>query len=89
MFVLAEYVPHSEKLTGILKRCDDLMAESARDFESAGLQVDLRFASASLCGYAMHERTMLTTDQVRTLLDAWNEMCIRDRRIPGHDSPPA
>ncbi len=72
VFVLAEYVPHSEKLTGILKRCDDLMAESARDFESAGLQVDLRFASASLCGYAMHERTMLTTDQVRTLLDAWN-----------------
>lgn len=72
VFVLAEYVPHSEKLSGILKECDDLMVESARDFESARLQVDLRFASASLCGYAMHERTMLTTDQVRTLLDAWN-----------------
>lgn len=67
VFVLAEYVPHSEKLRPILKECDMRMAK----FDIPGLQVDLRFASASLCGYAMHESTMLTTQQVHLLLDAW------------------
>lgn len=67
VFVLAEYVPHSERLTPILEACDKRMAK----FNTPGLQVDLRFASASLCGYAMHECTMLTTQQVHLLLEAW------------------
>ncbi|KRG56155.1 hypothetical protein [Stenotrophomonas nitritireducens] len=67
VLVLAEYVPHSEKLMPILDECDKRIAE----FNTPGLQVDLRFASASLCGYAMHECTMLTTEQVRLLLDTW------------------
>lgn len=72
VFVLAEYVPHSGKLVGILDECDRLMAKTAEVFASSGLNVELVFASASLCGYGMHERTMLTTAQVRELVHAWN-----------------
>lgn len=72
VFLLAEYVPHSIKLAGILDECDRLMASSAEAFEAAGLNVELLFASASLCGYGMHERTMLTTSKVRELVRTWN-----------------
>ena len=72
VFVLAEYVPHSSQLRPMLQACDDMMETAAPKLEAEGLNVDLRFASASLCGYAMYECTMLTTDQVRKLLDAWD-----------------
>lgn len=72
VFVLAEYVPHSGKLVGILDECDRLMAKTAEAFAASGLNVELVFASAGLCGYGMHERTMLTTAQVRDLVHAWN-----------------
>lgn len=72
VLVLAEYIPHSEKLSRILSDCDALMAKDAAVFEAAGLNIELLFASASLCGYSMHERTMLTSKQVRELVDAWN-----------------
>ena len=72
VLVLAEYVPHSKKLGQIVDECDALMTKSAETLASRQLHVELLFASASLCGYGMHERTMLTTTQVRELVHAWN-----------------
>jgi hypothetical protein len=71
VFLLAEYVPHSSQLRPMLHACDELMRERVPALKDAGVSVDLRFASGSLCGYAMYDCTMLTTDQVRALLDAW------------------
>lgn len=72
VFLLAEYVPHSKMLSDILDQCEGILGEATNDFKAEGLQVDLLFASASLCGYAMHERTMLTIQQVREMLTVWN-----------------
>lgn len=72
VFVLAEYPPHATRLTQIVDKLDDLMADYQVKFESLGLTVDLRFAGASLSGYAMHEATMLTTAQLRALLAVWH-----------------
>lgn len=71
VFVLAEYSPRSSHLSKWFDELDRLMREYEPKIRLQGLAVDLRFATASLCGYAMHEATMLTTAQVRTLMHAW------------------
>ncbi len=72
VFVLAEYVPHSHMLKRILKSCDDVVRYAQQSCgEPEGPRIELLFATAALCGYAMHENTMLTIDQVEELfLDA-------------------
>lgn len=71
IFVLAEYIPHAKQLGPILATCDQMM-EEARASRSSGPKIELRLASAALCGYAMHERTMLKTDDVRRLIGTWH-----------------
>jgi len=63
VFVIAEYPPHSNQLRNALSRIEKLTPE----LEARGIQV--RFAGASLCGYAMYEGSMLSIEQLRTLLD--------------------
>ncbi|ATD66081.1 hypothetical protein CNR27_00245 [Luteimonas chenhongjianii] len=71
VFLLAEYVPHSSQLKPMLDECDKKMRVAQESLAAAGVTVDLRFACGSLCGYAMYDCTMLSTDGVRKLLSAW------------------
>ena len=73
VFLLAEYIPHSSQLDGMVEESSRMMRHVQSDLDAAGIKVDLRFATASLCGYSMYECTMLTTHQVQTLLKAWAE----------------
>ncbi|MBK9494131.1 MAG: hypothetical protein IPO08_06235 [Xanthomonadales bacterium] len=68
VFVIAEYPPHSNQLQNALSRLDDVLQEFSPKLEAQGVRVDLRFAGASLCGYAMYEETMLSVEQLRSLL---------------------
>jgi hypothetical protein len=78
VFLLAEYPPHSRQLHQLLGTLEEIKAERDATRPSGSPQVDLLFAAASLCGYALFEETMLTAADLRVRLAALNSSIPRE-----------